>query len=84
VGNLGFLGWLVCWLCWGRAGNGVVGLARLGEVIGVDQLEGGVLGLKGNDPVGTESFVACAGAGHTVTASRTDSFETADLDRCLG
>jgi hypothetical protein len=43
-----------------------------------------VLGLEGNDPVGTESLVACAGAVHKVTTSRTDSFEIVDLDRSLG
>ena len=37
-------------------------MARLGGDIGVEQLEEGVLGLKGNDHVGTESLAAWSGA----------------------
>jgi hypothetical protein len=37
-------------------------MARLGGDIGVEQLEEGVLGLKGNDHVGKESLAAWSGA----------------------
>jgi hypothetical protein len=84
VGDFGSRGCQFCWLRRGGEGVGVVGMAKLGDEIGVGQLKGSVLGLKSNDCGVRCDIVAfvwkarfqcgrCAGqdgvARHTITTS---------------